>query len=147
MSKPMLKLSLVISFLHVVLLLLVKFDTAFTYRWLLLFYYFGILSICPLFLLIRQRIIIKQTLLKLKSYLITTEGKNDLWLFMLVVVLAILTRFLFLKDHPFLTWGDEIWEAGLDTLAVISGEIKNFYIVGFPDSYRMPSMGYIQTLI
>src|SRR3989344_6234625 len=133
--------------LYILLLFFVKLDTEFVYRWPLLFFYFVTLLILPLFLLITNSYRLKKGFAISKIYFASPKGKQELWIFLLVAVLSVATRFLFLKDYPFITWGDELWDTGLDTLLLLSGEAKNFYLLGFPDSYRMPSMGLIITLI
>lgn len=133
--------------LYVVLLLGVKTDQEFIYRWWLLLLYFVTLLTLPLFFLISKRKTLQKTLHSSLKKLKTSEGKKDLFLFLIIVFFATITRLFFLKDHPFIVWGDELWETGLDTLSLLSGEIKNFYLIGFPDSYRMPSMGLVVTLI
>lgn len=133
--------------LYILLLVLVKLDIQYVYRWPLFFLYSVIVLIIPVFLIVKQWQTIKIRTSYFSKYCFSSEGKKDTGLFVIIAILAVTTRFLFLKNHPFLTWGDELWETGLDTLTLLSGEVKNFYLLGFPDPYRTPSMGLIITLI
>lgn len=144
---PLLLIVILNILLYLLLLYLVKLDTDFTYRWPLLFFYFTTFLFLPVVFLYSYRSLLANNLYKLKAHVRSPEGKIDLLWFTLILFLVIATRFLYLKEHPFLTWGDELWETGLESIAIFKGEIKNLYLVGYPDPYRTPSMGLITPLI
>lgn len=54
-----------------------------------------------------------------------------------ILILAVLTRFIFLTEYPFVSVGDELREPGFWALKVANGEVRNIFDYGSYEGYGM----------
>ena len=57
--------------------------------------------------------------------------------FLLIVFLATISRFVFLKSYPFAAVGDEVRDGGLNAMEIVEGKIKNIYGYGRYESHGL----------
>lgn len=121
-----------------------KKDILFTNNWL--FFYIWVfnfsIAIGISFTKISSRLYLSY--LKLKQ--IFQEDKY--WLF-LILTLAIVTRFIFLANYPFISMGDELRDAGLNAIRIQQGFTKDFFDLGSYQGYGnfIPLISYFFSFI
>ncbi len=126
MKKQQIYLLLAVSIVfYFTSLLIFKFDINFTYRWLILYF-----SLFPLLLIVGLWIF---TLIPYKRILasISIYGLFAIFLF------AVISRFIFLVDYPFVSVGDELRDGGLNALELTTGQIKNIFGYGRYDAHGL----------
>lgn len=115
------KIILFIGFvLGVFSIVLAKFDTSFKDIWLGLTTRF--LFFC-LFLVVYFSSFKEE---QIKDFIKKVNPK----IFLFILLLALITRFLYLQQYPFCSIGDEVRDAGLNAQKIFSGEIKNVFGYG-----------------
>lgn len=109
-------------------IILVYFDTGFTYRWLS--FWLHILSVGSIiFLYIIGSI--NKTLLK------KALREKEIIYFGLILILAETVSLLFLKDYPFVSVGDEVRDGGLNAMQIATGSLKNIFDWGRYESHSL----------
>lgn len=111
---------------YIVSLILFKIDINFNYQYVVLFLWF--FSLC---------IILVPWLFSLFPYKKSFIKNVDIYGIVILLILAIVTRFIFLIDYPFVSVGDELREPGLNALKIATGEIKNFFGYGAYEGYGL----------
>ncbi|MEK7165193.1 MAG: hypothetical protein AAB874_00090 [Patescibacteria group bacterium] len=115
--------------LYVMIILLTRFDVEYKYRWFIFFNYSIMLLLIPgYYFLCNGKNLIARITIRIKNF-----RTSDWIIFTTVVAIVLLSRFVLLDKYPFIAYGDELWDAGLDTYKMLSGEIKNFYTYAYRD--------------
>jgi len=99
-------------------LIIFKTDTSFSYKWLTLFF-----SLLPL-----------ATLSFLWVYSLRNHRKIlasiNIYGFLFIFFLALVSRLSFLTNYPFVSVGDELRDGGLNAEQIVTGQIKNIFGYG-----------------
>jgi len=103
---------------------IVKTDIAFNNRFWGLGLYLGALILVSIIYLCSK---------KIRLTISTTEDK---WLLVILGV-SLLSRFIFLKNYPFASIGDEVRDGGLDAMRIVGGQIKNIFAYGSYSSHGL----------
>lgn len=103
------------------------FDKAFKYQYLSIVFY--LISIVPIFLFFIFSLIKKY--LNNKFY---TQSKNQ---FLIIIILAIFTRFLLLSNYPYAALGDEVRDGGINGVQIFNHEILNIFGYGRYDAHGL----------
>lgn len=116
-------------FLYVLVLIITRLDTHFSYVWLTF-----VLWLLPIFILFFFFI-----LFPINKRRITKKGsgRNELLVILLILLLAFISRLVFIRQYPFVAVGDEISDTGLLAQRIIGGEIKNIHGWGRYDDYGL----------
>lgn len=104
------------------------FDKSFDYKWLSLFLYLSSLLI-GIYLSLFHLINWKKIFSKINYHF--------LQLFLAILVLTFTSSFLYLKSYPFIAFGDEIRDGGLNTVQIYNGEIENIFSYGRYDAHGL----------
>jgi len=74
---------------------------------------------------------------------------EDRFLLFFVMILALITRFIFLTNFPFISMGDELRDAGLNALRIKQGFTKDFFDLGSYQGYGnfIPLISYFFSFI
>lgn len=110
---------------YIISLLTFKLDVNFTHRWSVLY-----LSLFPLLL-----VFILYTLSAVSHK--TVWRSVSIYGFLIILLFAIITRFLFLTDYPFVSVGDELRDGGLDAQAIATAQTKNIFGYGRYNSHGL----------
>ena len=108
------------------ILCITKIDRVFEYRWVV--YFAHLFLIATILLTVFRQHIHKTLLDKLFS------NKEALCL-SAIVLIALLISFLFIKNYPYVSVGDEVRDAGLNAQRVLNAQIKNFFSFGDYNGY------------
>lgn len=109
------------------------FDKGFNYRWVILSFHLSSVLIIPLGLIYIKAMGVNWGALRN----IINKSKHQWLIFLLFVVLALATRFIFLDNYPFVSLGDEVRDGGLNALQIADSEIKNIFGYGRYDAHGL----------
>lgn len=112
-------------------IIIVKFDTEFNLRWVSFVFYLLSLSILPVFLILKNKPLTLTGRPAFKKILVKEYG------FIFIIIISLFLNFLFLKNYPFVSTGDEVRDGGLNASQIINGEIKNIYDYGRYQSHGL----------
>ncbi|MBD3362200.1 hypothetical protein GF362_00595 [Candidatus Dojkabacteria bacterium] len=101
-------------------MLIVKFDYRFKYRWLVFFLWLISLGLFVVYFVLNEGKFVNN----IKANKIFDSN------FILIIILALFTRFIFLRIYPFNSIGDEMRDGGWDALRIVTGEIRNIFSYG-----------------
>jgi len=101
-------------------IVLTKFDTAYKYIWL------ELLARCLFFASFLFVYLASFSREFVKNFI----EKINLKIFLFVLLLTLISRFLFLQNYPFVSIGDELRDSGLNAQKIFTGEIKNVFGYG-----------------
>lgn len=106
-------------------LIIVYFDSNFTYRWIAL-----ALSLIPIILI---------SVVYLRSLSSFKKNLKQLHVHGLIIIslLAIISRLFLLINYPFVSLGDEVREPGYNTQRIVNGRLKNIFGYGQYDAYGL----------
>jgi predicted membrane-bound mannosyltransferase len=109
-------------------ILIVNNDVVFQYKWFAFtLWIFSIFSLCIFFF---QKSKDKKS--SLKSII-----KEDLKALILILILTLISRFIFLNIYPFNSIGDELRDGGWDAMRIAKGEIGNIFAYGRYESHGL----------
>lgn len=116
-----------IFFLGAISLLITYFDTSFKYQKLCLILYF--ISILPIIFIYIFKL--------LKDFLKNKYFSKSINQFLVITILAVITRFIFLSNYPFTAFGDEVRDGGLNGVQIYNHEISNIFGYGRYDAHGL----------
>ena len=110
-------LSFILYFLS---LILVKNDSYFSNRWFNFSIWITSILLLPLFLLVNKNI----------KFKILLKNKIDLFLLVIIILLAIFLSFSFLTKYPFVSIYDQVRDGGLNAMEIANGSLNNIFGYG-----------------